>query len=124
MVAQELFAMHGCKGALPSAHQHPLLPAAAVPKPPFRDSPSHPAASARGSQPGCDFAAHQGEGFGGMRLEGPVWVACPVSPSPHPLFLQLLQYNPKRRLGCGGGGIAKLKSHSFFSNMPWNKLVG
>ncbi|XP_071665539.1 ribosomal protein S6 kinase-like 1 isoform X1 [Patagioenas fasciata] len=59
MVAHELFGMHGCKAALPSTHQHPLPPAAAVPKPPFRDSPSHPAASARGSQPGCNITAHQ-----------------------------------------------------------------
>ncbi|NXI49079.1 RPKL1 protein, partial [Chloroceryle aenea] len=29
-----------------------------------------------------------------------------------------------RRLGSGGGGMVKLKSHSFFSNIPWNKLVG
>ncbi|KAK4823150.1 hypothetical protein QYF61_026352 [Mycteria americana] len=36
----------------------------------------------------------------------------------------LLQYNPKRRLGSGGGGMAKLKSHSFFSTIPWNKMVG
>ncbi|KAJ7399517.1 ribosomal protein S6 kinase like 1 [Pitangus sulphuratus] len=36
----------------------------------------------------------------------------------------LLQYNPKRRLGSGAGGMAKLKSHSFFSTVPWNKLVG
>ncbi|XP_064514821.1 ribosomal protein S6 kinase-like 1 isoform X1 [Pseudopipra pipra] len=42
----------------------------------------------------------------------------------HPLSLQLLQYNPKQRLGSGGGGMAKLKSHSFFSTVPWNKLVG
>ncbi|NXK51928.1 RPKL1 protein, partial [Chauna torquata] len=40
------------------------------------------------------------------------------------LLTQLLQHNPKRRLGSGGGGIAKLKSHSFFSTIPWNKLVG
>lgn len=40
------------------------------------------------------------------------------------LLTQLLQHNPKRRLGAGGGGIAKLKSHSFFSTVPWNKLVG
>ncbi|NXI88764.1 RPKL1 protein, partial [Rhipidura dahli] len=40
------------------------------------------------------------------------------------LLTELLQYNPKRRLGSGGGGIAKLKSHSFFSTVPWNKLVG
>ncbi|NXX76847.1 RPKL1 protein, partial [Urocolius indicus] len=42
---------------------------------------------------------------------------------PH-LSLQLLQYNPKRRLGSGGGGMAKLKSHSFFSTVPWSRLVG
>ncbi|NXY25607.1 RPKL1 protein, partial [Atrichornis clamosus] len=40
------------------------------------------------------------------------------------LLTELLQYNPKRRLGSGGGGMAKLKSHSFFSTVPWNKLVG
>ncbi|XP_055572123.1 ribosomal protein S6 kinase-like 1 isoform X3 [Falco cherrug] len=40
------------------------------------------------------------------------------------LLTELLQYNPKWRLGSGGGGMAKLKSHSFFSTVPWNKLVG
>ncbi|XP_062432151.1 ribosomal protein S6 kinase-like 1 [Rhea pennata] len=40
------------------------------------------------------------------------------------LLTELLQYRPKRRLGSGGGGIAKLKSHSFFSTVQWNKLVG
>ncbi|NXV54044.1 RPKL1 protein, partial [Uria aalge] len=40
------------------------------------------------------------------------------------LLTELLQYNPKRRLGSGGGGMAKLKSHAFFSTIPWNKLVG
>uniref|UniRef100_A0A8C3J757 Ribosomal protein S6 kinase like 1 n=1 Tax=Calidris pygmaea TaxID=425635 RepID=A0A8C3J757_9CHAR len=40
------------------------------------------------------------------------------------LLTELLQYNPKRRLGSGGGGMAKLKSHAFFSTVPWNKLVG
>ncbi|NXQ43156.1 RPKL1 protein, partial [Catharus fuscescens] len=40
------------------------------------------------------------------------------------LLTELLQYNPKRRLGSGRGGITKLKSHSFFSTIPWNKLVG
>ncbi|NXN69526.1 RPKL1 protein, partial [Himantopus himantopus] len=40
------------------------------------------------------------------------------------LLTELLQHNPKRRLGSGGGGMAKLKSHSFFSTIPWNKLVG
>ncbi|XP_031449744.1 ribosomal protein S6 kinase-like 1 isoform X2 [Phasianus colchicus] len=40
------------------------------------------------------------------------------------LLTQLLQHNPKQRLGAGGGGIAKLKSHSFFSTIPWSKLVG
>ncbi|NXD65556.1 RPKL1 protein, partial [Eolophus roseicapillus] len=40
------------------------------------------------------------------------------------LLTELLQYNPKQRLGSGGGGMAKLKSHSFFSTVLWNKLVG
>ncbi|NXT83710.1 RPKL1 protein, partial [Zapornia atra] len=40
------------------------------------------------------------------------------------LLTELLQYDPKRRLGSGGGGMAKLKSHSFFSTISWNKLVG
>ncbi|KAM6311808.1 ribosomal protein S6 kinase-like 1 [Aegotheles albertisi] len=40
------------------------------------------------------------------------------------LLTELLQYQPRRRLGSGGGGMAKLKSHSFFSTIPWNKLVG
>uniref|UniRef100_A0A8C9FSX9 Ribosomal protein S6 kinase like 1 n=1 Tax=Pavo cristatus TaxID=9049 RepID=A0A8C9FSX9_PAVCR len=40
------------------------------------------------------------------------------------LLTQLLQHNPKQRLGAGGGGITKLKSHSFFSTVPWSKMVG
>ncbi|XP_065542191.1 ribosomal protein S6 kinase-like 1 isoform X2 [Lathamus discolor] len=40
------------------------------------------------------------------------------------LLTELLQYNPKQRLGSGGGGMAKLKSHAFFSTVLWNKLVG
>ncbi|XP_061854485.1 ribosomal protein S6 kinase-like 1 isoform X6 [Colius striatus] len=40
------------------------------------------------------------------------------------LLTELLQYNPKQRLGSGGGGMAKLKSHSFFSTVPWSRLVG
>ncbi|XP_010015226.1 PREDICTED: ribosomal protein S6 kinase-like 1, partial [Nestor notabilis] len=40
------------------------------------------------------------------------------------LLTELLQYNPNQRLGSGGGGMAKLKSHSFFSTVLWNKLVG
>ncbi|XP_010160047.1 PREDICTED: ribosomal protein S6 kinase-like 1, partial [Eurypyga helias] len=40
------------------------------------------------------------------------------------LLTELLQYNPQQRLGSGGGGMAKLKSHSFFHTVPWNKLVG
>lgn len=73
------------------AHHHLLPPAATVPKPPFRDSTSHPVASARGAQPGRCVAAHRGEGLGWeggrMGLEGPAWVAFPVSPSPHPAVL-------------------------------------
>lgn len=60
--------------------------------------------------------------------QGPTWYHFQCPPLPillsHCFSLQLLQYNPKRRLGSGGGGITKLKSHSFFSTVPWNKLVG
>ncbi|KAM9149599.1 ribosomal protein S6 kinase-like 1 isoform 1-T1 [Pangshura tecta] len=40
------------------------------------------------------------------------------------LLTELLQFDPKRRLGSGGGGVSKLKSHPFFSTIQWNKLVG
>ncbi|XP_067389263.1 ribosomal protein S6 kinase-like 1 [Emydura macquarii macquarii] len=40
------------------------------------------------------------------------------------LLTELLQFDPKRRLGSGRGGVNKLKSHPFFSTVPWNKLVG
>lgn len=82
-------AQQGAPTLLSASTHHDLLPpAATVPKPPFRDSTSHPAASARGAQPGCYIAAHRGEGLGWMGgrmgLQGPAWVAFPVSPSPHP----------------------------------------
>lgn len=37
---------------------------------------------------------------------------------------QLLQFDPQRRLGAGGGGASKLKSHPFFSTIQWSRLVG
>uniref|UniRef100_A0A8C3RNT2 non-specific serine/threonine protein kinase n=1 Tax=Chelydra serpentina TaxID=8475 RepID=A0A8C3RNT2_CHESE len=40
------------------------------------------------------------------------------------LLTELLQFDPKRRLGSGGGGVNKLKNHLFFSTIQWNKLVG
>ncbi|XP_074852875.1 ribosomal protein S6 kinase-like 1 isoform X2 [Carettochelys insculpta] len=40
------------------------------------------------------------------------------------LLTELLQFDPKRRLGFGGGGVNKLKSHPFFSPIQWGKLVG
>ncbi|KAM8807943.1 ribosomal protein S6 kinase-like 1 [Eudromia elegans] len=40
------------------------------------------------------------------------------------LLTELLQHSPRRRLGAGGGGVARLKSHSFFSTVQWNKLGG
>ncbi|XP_053882612.1 ribosomal protein S6 kinase-like 1 isoform X2 [Malaclemys terrapin pileata] len=40
------------------------------------------------------------------------------------LLTELLQFDPKRRLGSGEGGVNKLKSHPFFSTIQWNKLVG
>ncbi|KAB0397463.1 hypothetical protein E2I00_019698 [Balaenoptera physalus] len=38
--------------------------------------------------------------------------------------LRLLQFDPAGRLGAGGGGVNKLKSHPFFSTIQWSKLVG
>ncbi|XP_019354796.2 ribosomal protein S6 kinase-like 1 isoform X2 [Alligator mississippiensis] len=40
------------------------------------------------------------------------------------LLTELLQFDPKRRLGSGGDGVAKLKSHPFFSSLQWSTLVG
>uniref|UniRef100_A0A8C8SQI8 Ribosomal protein S6 kinase like 1 n=1 Tax=Pelusios castaneus TaxID=367368 RepID=A0A8C8SQI8_9SAUR len=40
------------------------------------------------------------------------------------LLTELLQFDPRRRLGSGGGGVNKLKSHPFFSTIQWSKLVG
>ncbi|KAB1276904.1 Ribosomal protein S6 kinase-like 1 [Camelus dromedarius] len=40
------------------------------------------------------------------------------------LLTELLQFDPTRRLGAGGGGVNKLKSHPFFSSIQWSKLVG
>jgi len=37
---------------------------------------------------------------------------------------QLLQFDPARRLGAGGGGANKLKAHPFFSTTRWSELVG
>lgn len=38
-------------------------------------------------------------------------------------ILQLLNYEPEKRLGSGPGGAQKIKSHPFFSVIQWNKLV-
>ncbi|KAJ6661286.1 hypothetical protein lerEdw1_015423 [Lerista edwardsae] len=39
------------------------------------------------------------------------------------LLSELLVYDPKERLGCGKDGVTRIKSHSFFSTIQWNKLV-
>lgn len=38
------------------------------------------------------------------------------------LILQLLVKDPKKRLGAGQGGFAKLKAHSFFQNIDWDNI--
>nr|XP_023421885.1 ribosomal protein S6 kinase-like 1 isoform X1 [Cavia porcellus] len=40
------------------------------------------------------------------------------------LLTELLQFDPMRRLGARGGGVSKLKSHPFFSTIPWSRLAG
>ncbi|XP_036592109.1 ribosomal protein S6 kinase-like 1 [Trichosurus vulpecula] len=54
------------------------------------------------------------------RLHLPEWLSRPATS----LLTELLQFDPCRRLGAGGGGVNKLKSHPFFSTIQWNKLVG
>ncbi|XP_004681746.1 PREDICTED: ribosomal protein S6 kinase-like 1 isoform X2 [Condylura cristata] len=54
------------------------------------------------------------------QLQLPEWLSRPAAA----LLTELLQFDPARRLGTGGGGVDKLKSHPFFSTVQWNKLVG
>ncbi|XP_057588137.1 ribosomal protein S6 kinase-like 1 [Hippopotamus amphibius kiboko] len=54
------------------------------------------------------------------QLQLPEWLSRPAAS----LLTELLQFDPTRRLGTGGGGVHKLKSHPFFSAIQWSKLVG
>ncbi|KAM9202989.1 ribosomal protein S6 kinase-like 1 isoform 4-T4 [Dugong dugon] len=54
------------------------------------------------------------------QLQLPEWLSHPVAS----LLTELLQFDPSQRLGAGGGGVSKLKSHPFFSTIQWNKLAG
>ncbi|KAM5244612.1 ribosomal protein S6 kinase-like 1 isoform 2-T2 [Hipposideros larvatus] len=54
------------------------------------------------------------------QLQLPEWLSRPAAS----LLIELLQFDPTRRLGAGGGGVNRLKSHPFFSTIQWSKLVG
>ncbi|KAM6202191.1 ribosomal protein S6 kinase-like 1 isoform 1-T1 [Rhynchocyon petersi] len=54
------------------------------------------------------------------QLQLPEWLSRPAAS----LLTQLLQFDPSQRLGAGGGGVSKLKSHPFFSTVQWSKLAG
>ncbi|XP_041513936.1 ribosomal protein S6 kinase-like 1 isoform X2 [Microtus oregoni] len=54
------------------------------------------------------------------QLQLPEWLSRPAAS----LLTELLQFDPQRRLGAGGGGASKLKSHPFFSTIQWSRLVG
>ncbi|XP_006925512.1 ribosomal protein S6 kinase-like 1 [Pteropus alecto] len=54
------------------------------------------------------------------QLQLPEWLSRPAAS----LLTELLQLDPTRRLGAGGGGVDRLKSHPFFSTIQWSKLVG
>uniref|UniRef100_A0A670IJ83 Ribosomal protein S6 kinase like 1 n=1 Tax=Podarcis muralis TaxID=64176 RepID=A0A670IJ83_PODMU len=46
-----------------------------------------------------------------------------LSQSASSLVSELLQYDPKHRLGSGEEGVNRIKAHPFFSTIQWNKLV-
>ncbi|XP_053235275.1 ribosomal protein S6 kinase-like 1 [Podarcis raffonei] len=46
-----------------------------------------------------------------------------LSQSASSLVSELLQYDPKQRLGSGEEGVNRIKAHPFFSTIQWNKLV-
>ncbi|XP_034964348.1 ribosomal protein S6 kinase-like 1 [Zootoca vivipara] len=46
-----------------------------------------------------------------------------LSQSASSLVSELLQYDPKQRLGSGKEGVNRIKAHPFFSTIQWNKLV-
>uniref|UniRef100_A0A8C6BYG2 non-specific serine/threonine protein kinase n=1 Tax=Monodon monoceros TaxID=40151 RepID=A0A8C6BYG2_MONMO len=52
------------------------------------------------------------------QLQLPEWLSRPAAS----LLTELLQFEPAGRLGAGGGGVNKLKSHPFFSSIQWSKL--
>ncbi|XP_006240380.1 ribosomal protein S6 kinase-like 1 isoform X1 [Rattus norvegicus] len=54
------------------------------------------------------------------QLQLPEWLSRPAAS----LLTELLQFDPQRRLGAGGGGTSKLKSHPFFSSIQWSRLTG
>ncbi|XP_004739311.1 ribosomal protein S6 kinase-like 1 isoform X2 [Mustela putorius furo] len=54
------------------------------------------------------------------QLQLPEWLSRPAAS----LLTELLQFDPARRLGAGGGGVDKLKAHPFFSSTQWSKLGG
>ncbi|XP_042548582.1 ribosomal protein S6 kinase-like 1 isoform X1 [Dipodomys spectabilis] len=54
------------------------------------------------------------------QLQLPDWLSRPAAS----LLTELLQFEPKQRLGAGGAGARQLKSHPFFRSIQWSRLVG
>ncbi|XP_062945852.1 ribosomal protein S6 kinase-like 1 [Cynocephalus volans] len=54
------------------------------------------------------------------QLHLPEWLSHPAAS----LLTELLLFDPTRRLGAGGSGISRLKSHPFFSSIQWSKMTG
>ncbi|XP_063804363.1 ribosomal protein S6 kinase-like 1 isoform X2 [Pseudophryne corroboree] len=46
-----------------------------------------------------------------------------LSPAAVSLLTELLRYDPDQRLGSGPGGVQRIKSHPFFSDIQWKTLA-
>ncbi len=51
-------------------------------------------------------------------VEYPAW----ISTEAKDIISQLLDRNPKTRLGCRGRGVSELRNHAWFASIDWQAL--